>query len=249
MSTPTRQTASCGYKNGRSSGRVDRPKVVVIEENPLTAWAVQQTLSAVYDVVCFSTLEEAKSDLNGSDVEFVICGGSLTDDHPEWVQGLATVTGRRIIALVSDPDCSLSGPVEVLEKPFELSRLSEMIARRDKGLTMESLEDRLRMRFEKEICSVCVNQTAGRGCSLGDRRECPIFKWAPALAELIEHVASNHLSDYVDQIQAIICPGCMQDPHGTCKARDHLDCPLDLYLGLVVPIVEDELKLFKRSAG
>jgi hypothetical protein len=33
----------------------------------------------------------------------------------------------------------------------------------------------------------------------------------------------------------------MQDANGRCVDRDHLDCPLDLYLGLIVEALEEEL--------
>ncbi len=74
-----------------------------------------------------------------------------------------------------------------------------------------------------------------------------MFEWAQQLAEAVEGVESNRLADYMDRIQAIICPSCMQRPDGKCQARDHLDCPLDLYMGLVVPIIEDEVKRMKEG--
>ncbi len=104
------------------------------------------------------------------------------------------------------------------------------------------LADRLVKRFEEAICRVCVHRTASGGCTLTDRRECPIFEWAQQLAEVVEGVESDNLADYMQEIGSIICPECYQDESGECAERDHLDCPLDLYLGLVVEVLERELE-------
>lgn len=105
-----------------------------------------------------------------------------------------------------------------------------------------NLADRLARRFEEGICSVCVHRTASGGCTLTEKRECPVFGWAARLAEIVDGMQSDRLADYMDQIGAVICPECRQDDDGACVDRDHLDCPLDLYLGLVVELLEAELE-------
>lgn len=107
---------------------------------------------------------------------------------------------------------------------------------------MPTLMERLAKRFEDDICRVCVHRTAGGGCTLTEHADCPVQRWAEQLAEVVKGVASDRLSEYLDHIQAVICPQCIQDEAGHCKARTHLDCPLDLYLGLVVRILEEELE-------
>ncbi len=239
-----------------------RPRVLIIEDNPLTFWAMERTLTAAYEVVRCTSLEQAQRELLRSPVLCVICGSPIADGRPEDLRRLAEVAGRKVVALVSDPDCRIAPNVRILEKPFDLNRLIDLLAHdpfsavsttKDSATSsagtdsngrtnMGTLAERLYARFEKEICSRCVHQTADGGCSLTDRRECPVFEWATQIAELVKDVDSNQLGDYLDRIQAIICPGCMQQPNGQCKSRNHLDCPLDLYLGLVVPIIEEELK-------
>lgn len=239
----------------------DRPRVLIIEDNPLTFWAMERTLAAAYNVVRCTSLEQAQRELLRSPALCVICGSPIADRHPEDLPRLADAAGRNVVALVSDPDCRFAPNVRILEKPFALNRLIDLLAH-DRSLAaspvpnpnsaagadsrgstnMATLSERLYARFEKEICSRCVHRTADGGCSLTDRRECPVFEWATQIAELIKGIDSNRLGDYLDRIQAIICPDCMQQPNGQCKSRDHLDCPLDLYLGLVVPIIEEELK-------
>jgi hypothetical protein len=107
---------------------------------------------------------------------------------------------------------------------------------------MIPLAERLTRRFEDEICRVCVRRTASGDCSLEPGKECPVFRWADELAEIMTDVDSIRLADYMDRIQAAICPRCAQDDRGCCIQRDRLDCPLDLYLGLIVRILEEELE-------
>ena len=48
------------------------------------------------------------------------------------------------------------------------------------------------------------------------------------MAEVVGGVDSDRLADYMDGVQAITCPNCLQDEKGHCKDRIHLNCPLDL---------------------
>ncbi len=104
-----------------------------------------------------------------------------------------------------------------------------------------SLTARLTRRFEEEICRVCAHRTASAGCSLTATRECPIFQWSEKLSGVVGGIDSDRLGDYMDEVGRIICPDCHQGDDGVCAERDHLNCPLDLYFGLVVEILEDEL--------
>ncbi len=115
---------------------------------------------------------------------------------------------------------------------------------------MATLAERLAEEFEERICRVCVHRTADGGCTLTERRECPIYQWAEQIAAVVEEVRSDRLAEYADRIQEIICPACFRqrgliatpETVRDCEERTHLDCPLDLYLGLIVPIVEEELR-------
>ncbi len=112
-----------------------------------------------------------------------------------------------------------------------------------------TLTKRLADQFEQRICRVCVHETATGGCTLTRDRECPIFQWAEQLAEVVAGVNSDLLADYMDDIQAIICPECHQDDQGECTDRAHLNCPLDLYLGIVVEVLEQELSACRGKDG
>lgn len=109
-------------------------------------------------------------------------------------------------------------------------------------MNTKSFAERLAQRFEEEICRVCVHRTADGGCTLTERRACPVFEWAEQLAGVVGATESDRLADYMQEIQIIICPECAQEEDGTCEDREHLNCPLDLYLGLVVQVLEEELQ-------
>jgi hypothetical protein len=107
---------------------------------------------------------------------------------------------------------------------------------------MDAFAKRLERRLEEAVCRVCVHRTADGGCTLTERHECPIFEWAKQLADVVQRTGSDRLADYMKEIQDVICPECMQEEDGSCEDRDHLNCPLDLYLGIVVDVLEDELE-------
>ncbi len=104
-----------------------------------------------------------------------------------------------------------------------------------------SLTARLIRRFEDEICRVGAHRPASAGCSLTATRESPIFVWSEKLSAVVADIDSDRLGDYMDQVGKIICPDCFQGGDGTYAECEHLDWPLDLYLGLVVEILQDEL--------
>lgn len=102
--------------------------------------------------------------------------------------------------------------------------------------------EKLFNRFDEEICRVCVHRTSRGGCTLTANRECPLWAWASDLSSVVEQVDSDRLADYLAEITQVICPQCSQDDSGRCADREHLDCPLDLYLGIVVRVLEEELQ-------
>ena len=71
---------------------------------------------------------------------------------------------------------------------------------------MSSLVDRLSRRFEEEICRVCVLRTASAECSLDPGQQCPIFRWAEELANLVDKVESERMNEYVEELRSVICP-------------------------------------------
>lgn len=245
------------------TGGSDRsiPRAIVIEDNPLTLWAIRQTLSSAFDIVCCCDLLQARQHLDRCRECLVICGSPVSDQHPEWIDQIASLPGKKVVALTSREMEGLPKSVVVLEKPFQLSDLLAEAQRtpaptvdlKDPPATPEpSLMQRLRNRFEQEICPVCIHRTSTGQCALLQRHDpiqCPIQEWAERLIQLVDARQSDRLADYLDDIQSTICPNCRQSPNGRCAARDHLDCPIDLYIGLVVPIIEEELRRATAATG
>lgn len=269
MTTGVQHIWTSKLRDNQARTDSDRPCVVLLEDNPLTSWAIDQALAPQFDLMHCTTLSEAERELASAEDCLIVVGSPIADDHPADVAQLADSAPDRVIALVSDPDNPLLLKLpRVLEKPFDLMQLIDLLksALRAKPKLQKDvihvnsdnaknptsqptgnrpLEIRLRERFEREVCPVCVHKTADSGCTVTnrvDRFECPVFEWADKIAELARDIDSPRLDDYITQIQSIICPDCRQAADGRCKDRDHLDCPVDLYLGLIIPIIEEELK-------
>ncbi len=128
MATTTPQSHSKGPAEQSSARNAERRRVLLIEENPLTAWVIEQKLYPIFDVIRCSTLTEVKSELQRTNIQILICGSPLVDDDPEAVHQLASNASLQVIALVSSPDSSFASPITVLEKPFELNRLTKLLS-------------------------------------------------------------------------------------------------------------------------
>ena len=237
----------------------ERARVLLIESNPLTAWSIEWTLSEAFDVVRCADIRQAKAEFSRGNVRAIICGTPVADQQPAAVQMLSNATQGKVLALISDPDSPLSNRIPVLENPFELSQLSRILGQcgpfsppqtgktKEAGSADPELVDRLRLRFEQEVCPVCIHRRAGGGCSFTAEHFCPVFEWARQLGELVATMNSDQLGDYMDQVRAIICPNCAQKPDGQCDIRHRQGCPLDIYAGLLIPIVEDEIQRFRAA--
>jgi hypothetical protein len=274
MATKLKHSASITTLQDSDATGSSRPCVVLIEDNPLTSWAIDQALAPSFDLMHCPHIADAEKELAGTNSCFVIFGSPIADERPDEVVRIAKAAPNRVLALVSDPDNPLLTKLNwVLEKPFDLSQLIALLnmalrqnielhkgvihvnsreheSRSNPQSGARPLELRLRDRFQREVCPICIHRTSNGGCSITnrvDRFECPVFEWADKIAELVRELSSPRLEDYINQIQSIICPDCKQDPKGRCKDRDRLDCPADLYAGLIIPIIEEELAA-ERSA-
>ncbi len=103
---------------------------VVIEEDPLTCWSVKSCLNPDFDVHEFHSLEEAAALLEREDLRVVVCGTPLVEHDPSALGELAEVPGRIVVALVVDSSLPMPANVVVLEKPFALARLAQIIESR-----------------------------------------------------------------------------------------------------------------------
>ena len=92
----------------------------------------------------------------------------------------------------------------------------------------------------KRICSVCTERTVQGQCGLEDPGDCAMFRLFPQVAQAIQSVSSNDISDYITAIRARVCSTCHdQQSDGSCESRQRVLCALDAYLLLVVDAIEE----------
>lgn len=102
------------------------PVVIIIEDDPLTVWSLQSLLQSTCDVITTPDPEQALELLSAPQVRFVICGSPVEGDA-QTISRIAASSQADVIALVSDADCDLPATVTMIEKPFVLARLADLV--------------------------------------------------------------------------------------------------------------------------
>ena len=102
-------------------------QALVVEEDPLTAWAVGKCLDSSYVVQRACNLEEAAPYLENFDVRVLICGSPVVESDLGVLGRLAQDQNRTVIALVSDTTRLMPDNVIVVEKPFALADLAGLL--------------------------------------------------------------------------------------------------------------------------
>lgn len=102
-------------------------QALVVEEDPLTAWAVGKCLDSSYVVQRARNLEEAAPYLENFDVRVLICGSPVVEGDLGVLGCLAQDQNRTVIALVSDTTRLMPDNVIVVEKPFALADLAGLL--------------------------------------------------------------------------------------------------------------------------
>jgi hypothetical protein len=100
---------------------------------------------------------------------------------------------------------------------------------------MKTIVDEIRERLREEVCSVCVHEMEGGGCSLEDKMACPVLTRTAELVRIIECPEDVRHEEHLAQVRNDICTACRQDAAGNCEMRDGLECPLSLYY----PVIEE----------
>lgn len=112
---------------------------------------------------------------------------------------------------------------------------------------MSSLHDRIAARLRNEVCTVCVMTLPDGSCGLPPAEMCPLFSHldeAIAAVDQVDHgpqAGSSRIDPYVQRLREIVCADCVNSRAGKCSHREDLTCALDMYFGMVVEIIEDEL--------
>jgi DNA-binding NtrC family response regulator len=104
-----------------------RPLAVIVEEDQLTSWSLHSYLSPTFRIALCKTFKEASQYLSEACLRVVLLGNPIAAaDRPTVVQ-LAARQGVRVVALVSDAEQAVPRSVTVIEKPFALGRLAEVL--------------------------------------------------------------------------------------------------------------------------
>jgi len=101
------------------------------------------------------------------------------------------------------------------------------------------------------ICRVCSDRTADGNCGLEQPSACALFRLFPQVANAIQSVHSDDITDYIQSIRQGVCSVCHdQAGDGTCETRSQVQCALDAYLLLIVDVIEEATgKTFERTGA
>ena len=103
----------------------------------------------------------------------------------------------------------------------------------------QSLAD-LESIIRNRICGVCTERTVDGDCSLEEPAGCALFRLFPQVAQAIQTVHSDDITQYIEAIRRNVCSVCTdQAADGSCETRQQVQCALDAYLVLVVDAIEE----------
>ncbi len=109
--------------------------------------------------------------------------------------------------------------------------------------------------IRNRICRVCTDRTVDGECGLEEPARCALFRLFPQVAQAIQTVKSDDITQYIEAIRRNVCSVCAdQAADGSCETRQQVQCALDAYLVLVVDVIEEATgktfnKQFVGAAG
>ncbi len=93
--------------------------------------------------------------------------------------------------------------------------------------------------LQQRICRKCIDGDGKGNCRLPVDEVCPVKQFLPEIVAAILNVKSDSYEAYVSSLRRTVCIRCdNQQPDGTCRKRDQLECALDRYFPIVVEVVE-----------
>lgn len=105
-----------------------RALALIIDEDILTRWSLQNYLEGDFRVVACRSLAEAEEYLHDPHLAVVLWGNYMTEAGLLALRRLLARHPRvRIVTLVSDCEQTLPPGVAVVEKPFMLNRLDRLL--------------------------------------------------------------------------------------------------------------------------
>ena len=98
----------------------------------------------------------------------------------------------------------------------------------------------IEQRFREKICSVCVDRNPDGSCDRLAEGSCALMEKIPLVVEAICQVDSHSIGPYIESIRRTVCEKCeLRNVDGTCDFRLTDHCMLDIYLPLVVEVIEE----------
>ena len=95
--------------------------------------------------------------------------------------------------------------------------------------------------LQASVCAVCLDRRDDGSCGLPRGQVCALKRHLPLVVDVVHSIASAHMAEYVEAVEADVCRRCPeQDASGRCTRRDKASCALYTYLPLVVDAVEEE---------
>jgi hypothetical protein len=113
---------------------------------------------------------------------------------------------------------------------------------------MASSRDRIAQQLRERVCSVCYAELREGSCGLPHGVSCPLFQRLDDVIAAVADTRSDRFDAYVDRVREVVCSTCRMKDDGFCDRREVLDCALDMYLPLVVEIIQNSMARHKASA-
>lgn len=110
-----------------------KPLAVIVEQDKLTCWSLRSYLAPAFRIALCGTFQEAGLCLGEPDLRLVLLGIPIADADRKAVEQLAERPDVRVVALVSHTDQAVPHNVAVVEKPFDLGRLTELLHMRGRS--------------------------------------------------------------------------------------------------------------------
>ena len=104
------------------------PVAIIIEDDPLTLWSLHCLLRATYKIITAPSANQALEMLQEPRLALVICGSPI-EGNAAAIGRIAKDTRAQVVALVSDAECQLPENVIMIEKPFALQRLADVVVK------------------------------------------------------------------------------------------------------------------------
>jgi hypothetical protein len=97
-----------------------------------------------------------------------------------------------------------------------------------------------RQAIRTRVCPICTESTTTGVCLRPPDDACALEDHLEEIVRaILETDPQKPIGDYIDSLRRTVCPGCREDPDGSCHRRESADCAADAYLIHLIRVVED----------